>query len=61
MKIEAVFQKFLRISEKSAFFVRKQLYLIAMVKNSNNNMSYLFKANVMKIMYENMVTECGIC
>ena len=62
MKIEAVFQKFLRISEtKSAFLGQKQLYPIVMVKkNSKKNISNLFKANIMKIMYEHMVTECGI-
>ena len=62
MKIEAVFQKFLRISETNLhFWVRKQLNPIVMVKkNSNKNISNLFKANIMKIMYEHMVTECGI-
>ena len=62
MKIETVFQKFLRISEtKSAFLGQKTTYLIAMVKNSNKNISYLFKADIMKIIYERIVTECGIC
>ena len=33
------------------FWVRKQLFPIAMVKNSNKKISHLFKANIMKIMY----------
>ena len=62
MKIEAVFEKFLRFLEtKMHFWVRKHLYPIDMVKNSNENISNLFKANIMKIMYEQIVTECGIC
>ena len=63
MKIEAVFQKFLRISEtKSAFLGHKTTVSNCFgKKNSNKNISYLCKANIMKIMYECMVTECGIC
>ena len=63
MKIEAVFQKFLRISEtKSAFLGQKTTVSNCYgQKNSNKNISNLFKANLMKIMYECMVTECGIC
>ena len=63
MKIEAVFQKFLRISEtKSAFLGQKTTVSNCYgKKNSNKNISNLFKANIMKIMYERMVTECGIC
>ena len=62
MKIEAVFQKFLRISEtKSAFLGQKTTVSNCYgQKNSNKNISNLFKANIMKIMYEHMVTECGI-
>ena len=62
MKIEAVFQKFLRISEtKSAFLDQKTTVSNCYgQKNSNKNISNLFKANVMKIMYECMVTECRI-
>ena len=62
MKIEAVFQKFLRFQRQNLhFWVRKQLNPIVIVKkNSNKNISNLFKANIMKIMYEHMVTECGI-
>ena len=63
MKIEAVFQKFLRISEtKSALMGQKTTVSNCYGQdNSNKNISYLFKANVMKIMYECMFTECGIC
>ena len=63
MKIEAVFQKFLRISEtKSVFWGQKTAVCNCYgQKNSNKNISNLFKANIMKIMYECMVTECGIC
>ena len=63
MKIEAVFQKFLRISEtKSAFLDQKTTVSNCYgQKNSNKNISNLFKANVMKIMYECMVIECRIC
>ena len=63
MKIEAVFQKFLRISEtKSAFLGQKTtLSNYYGQKNSNKNISNLFKANILKIMYEHMVTECRIC
>ena len=63
MKIEAVFQKFLRISEtKSAFLGQKTTVCNCYIqKNSNKTISNLFKANIMKIMYECMVTECGIC
>ena len=63
MKIEAVFQKFLRISEtKSAFLDQKTTVSNCYgQKNSNKNISNLFKANVMKIMYECMVAECRIC
>ena len=62
MKIEAVFQKFVRISEtKSAFLGRKTTVSNCYgQKNSNKNIYNLFKANIMKIMYEHMVTECGI-
>ena len=63
MKIEAVFQKFLRISEtKSAFLGQKTTVsnCYGKKKNSNKNISNLSKANIMKIMYEHMVTECGI-
>ena len=62
MKIEAVFQKFLRISEtKSAFLGQKTTVSNCYgQKNSNKNISNLFKANIMKIMYEHMVTEYGI-
>ena len=62
MKIEAVFQKFLRISEtKSAFLGQKTTESNCYgKKNSNKNISILFKANIMKIMYEHMVTECVI-
>ena len=63
MKIEAVFQKFLRISEtKSAFLGQKTT-----VSNCHGQKTAIrtflifFKANIMKIMYEHMVTECGIC
>ena len=50
MKIEAVFQKFLRISEaKSAFLGQETTESIVIVKkNSNKNISNLFKANIMK-------------
>ena len=62
MKIEAVFRNFSGFQRQNLHFgVRKQLYPIAMVKNSNKNISNLFKANIMKIMYEHMVTECEIC
>ena len=63
MKTEAVFQKFLRISEtKSAFWGQKRTSSNCYgKKNSNKNISNLFKANIMKIMYEHMVTECEIC
>ena len=63
MKIEAVFQKILRISEtKSAFLGQKTTVSNCYGKtNSNYNISNLFKANIMKIMYVHMVTECGIC
>ena len=62
MKIEAVFQKFLRISEtKSAFLGQKTTVSNCYGKKSNKNLSNLIKANIMKIMYECMVTECGIC
>ena len=63
MKIEAVFQKFLRISEtKSAFWGQKTTVSNCYgKKNSNKNISNLFKANIMKIMYEHMITECKIC
>ena len=63
MKIEAVFQKFLRTSEtKSAFLDQKTTVSNCYgQKNSNKNISNLFTANVMKIMYECMVTECRIC
>ena len=61
MKIEAVFQKFLRISEtKSAFLGQKTTVSNCYGQNnSNKNISNLFKANtcIMKIMYECMVTE----
>ena len=59
MKIEAVFQKFLRISEtKSAFWGQKTAVSNCYgQQNSNKNISNLFKANIMKIMYEHMVTE----
>ena len=59
MKIEAVFQKFLRISEtKSAFWRQKTTVSNCYgKKNSNKNISNHFKANIMKIMYEHMVTE----
>ena len=52
MKIEAVFQKFLRISEtKSAFLGQKTTVSNCYgKKNSNKNISNLFKANIMKIM-----------
>ena len=62
MKIEAVFQ-FLRISEtKSAFWGQKTTVSNCYgKKNSNKNNSNLFKANIIKIMYEHMVTECEIC
>ena len=66
MKIEAVFF-FPEISQDfrdkiCIFGVRKQLYPIAMVKkNSNKNISNLFKARILKIMFEHMVTECRIC
>ena len=57
MKIEAFFQKFLRISEtKSAFWGQKKtVFNCYGQKNSNKNISNLFEANVMKIMYEHMV------
>ena len=63
MKIEAVFQKFLRISEtKSAFLGQKTTESNFYVKkNSNKIISNLLKANIMKIVYECMITECGIC
>ena len=63
MKIEAVFQKFLRISKtKSAFLGQKTTVSNCYSKkNSNKNISNLLNANIMKIMYECMVTECGIC
>ena len=63
MKIKAVFQKLLRISEtKSAFWGQKTTVSNCYgKKNSNKNISNLFKANIMKIMYEHMVTECEIC
>ena len=63
MKIEAVFQKFLRVSEsKSAFWGQKTTVSNYYgQKNSNKNISNLFKANILKIMYEHMVTECRIC
>ena len=51
MKIEAVFQKFLRISEtKSAFGGQKTTLsnCYGKKKNSNKNISNLFKANIMK-------------
>ena len=59
MKIEAVFQKFLRISEtKSAFWGQKTTVSNCYgQRKSNKNISNLFKANIMKIMYEHMVTE----
>ena len=63
MKIEAVFQNFRKISEtKSAFWGQKTTVSNYYgIKNSNKNISYLFKANLLKIMYEHMVTECRIC
>ena len=63
MKIEAVFQKFLRITEtKFAFFGHKTTVSNCYGQNnSNKNISNLFRANIMKIMYECMVTECEIC
>ena len=63
MKIEAVFRNFSGFQRQNLHFgVRKQLYPIAMVKKpSNKDISNLFKANIMKIMYEHMVAECEIC
>ena len=63
MKIEAVFQKFLRISEtKSAFWGQKTTVSNCYgKKNSIKDNSNLFKAYIMKIMYAHMVTECEIC
>ena len=63
MKIEAVFQKFLRISEtKSVFWGQKTTVSNCYgKKRRNKNISNLFKANIMKIMDEHMVTECEIC
>ena len=63
MKIVAVFQKFLRISEtKSALLGQKTTVSNCYGQNnSNKNISNLFKANIMKMMYECMFTECGIC
>ena len=57
MKIEAVFQKLLRISEtKSAFWGQKTTVLNCYGQtNSNKNISNLFKTNIMKIMYEHML------
>ena len=62
MKIEAVFEKFHRISEtKSAFWGQKTTISNCYgLKNSNKNISNLFKANIMNIMCEHIVTECGI-
>ena len=62
MKIEAVFQKFLRISETKSAFLGQKITVSNCYgkKNSNKNISNLFKVNIMKIMYEHMVTECGI-
>ena len=62
MKIEAFFRNFSGFHRQNLHFgVRKQLYPIAMVKNSNKNISNFFKANIMNIMYEHMVTECEVC
>ena len=62
MKIEAVFQKFLRISEtKSALWGQKTTVSNYYGKKKNNkNISNLFKANILKIIYEHIVTECRI-
>ena len=63
MKIETVFQKFFRISETKSEFLGQKTTVSNCYgkKNSNKNISNPFKANIMKIMYECMVTECGIC
>ena len=64
MKIKAVF--FLEISQdfRDKICILGQKTTVANCygqKNSNKNISNLLKANIMKIMYECMVTECGIC
>ena len=63
MKIKTVFHKFLRISEtKSAFLGQKTTVSNCYGQtNSKKNISNLFKASIMKIMYECMVTVCRIC
>ena len=62
MKIEAIFEKFLRISEtKSAFLDQKTTISNCYGKNSNKNISDLFESNYNEIMYQHTVTECRIC
>ena len=63
MKIEAVFSEISQdFRDKICIFgPENNCIQLLWSKNSNKNISNLFKANIMKIMYECMVTECGIC